>query len=43
MSHAKLCLFLCSLDNFLLKNAIVFFFGNKISNGAHLKNGLFFT
>ena len=31
MSHAKLCLFLCSLDNFLLKNGIVFFLRNQIS------------
>ena len=29
--HAKLGLFLCSLDNLLQKNVIVFFFGNQIS------------
>ena len=27
----KIVSFLCSLDNFLLENAIVFFFGNQIS------------
>ena len=27
----KIVSFLCSLDNFLLKNVIVFFFGNQIS------------
>ena len=27
----KIVSFLCSLDNFLLKNVIVFFFGNKVS------------
>ena len=27
----KIVSFLCSLDNFLLKNAVVFFFGNQIS------------
>ena len=30
-SHVKLLSFLYSLDNFLLKNVIVFFFGNQIS------------
>ena len=36
------CVFLCSLDHFLLKNVIVFFFfGIKFQNGAHLKKGLF--
>ena len=34
---------LCSLDNLLKKHVIVFFFGNQISNGAHLKKGLFLT
>ena len=40
MSHAKLCLFLCSLDNFLLKNV---FFKIKFQNGALLKKELFLT
>ena len=31
------CVFLCSLDKFLLKNVIVFFFDIKFQNGAHLK------
>ena len=31
LPHAKLGLFLCSLDNLLQKNVIVFFFGNQIS------------
>ena len=35
--------FLCSLDNLLLKNVIVFFLKIKFQNGAHLKNGLFLT
>ena len=35
--------FLCSLDNLLQKNVIVFLFGNQISNGAHWKKGLFLT
>ena len=39
----KIGSFLCSLDNLLQKNEIVFFFGNQISNGTHLKKGLFFT
>ena len=39
----KIGSFLCSLDNLLQKNIIVFFFGNQISNSAHLKKGLFFT
>ena len=30
LSHAKLGLVLCSLDNLLQKNVIVFFFGNQI-------------
>ena len=29
--HMQNCVFLCSLDNFILKNVIVFFFGNQIS------------
>ena len=45
MPHSKLGLFLCSLDNLLQKNVIVFFFGGEIKfqNGAHLKIGLFLT
>ena len=39
----KIGSFLCSLDKLLQKNVIVFFFGNHISNGAHLKKGLFLT
>ena len=35
--------FLCTLDNFLLKKEIVFFFGNKFQNGALLKKELFLT
>ena len=31
LSHAKLGLFLCSLDNLFQKNVIVLFFGNQIS------------
>ena len=31
LPHAKLGLFLCSLDNLLQKNVIVLFFGNQIS------------
>ena len=31
LSHTKLGLFLCSLDNLLQQNIIVFFFGNQIS------------
>ena len=35
--------FLCSLDNLLQKNVIVFFLEIKFQNGAHLKKGLFLT
>ena len=41
MSHAKLGIFLCSLDNLLQKNVVVFFFDIKFQNGAHLKKGYF--
>ena len=41
MSHAKLGLFLCSLDNLVQKNVIVFFLKIKFQDGAHLKKGLF--
>ena len=41
LSHAILSFF-CSLDNFLLKNVIVFFLKIKFQNGPHLKqNGYF--
>ena len=39
----KIVLFLCSLDNFLLKNAIVFFLEIKFQNGVHLNKGLIFN
>ena len=39
----KIGSFLCSLDNLLLKNVIVFFLKIKFQNGAHLKKGLFLT
>ena len=38
----KIGSFLCSLDNLLQKNVIVFFFLEiKFQNGAHLKKGYF--
>ena len=42
---SKIGSFLCSLDNLLQKNVIVFSFGKliKFQNSAHLKNGLFLT
>ena len=43
VATCKIGSFLCSLDNLLQKNVIVLFFGNQISNGAHLKKGLFLT
>ena len=39
----KIGSFLCSLDNLLQKNIIVFFLETKFQNGAHLKKGLFLT
>ena len=39
----KIGSFLCSLDNLLQKNVIVFFFEIKFQNCAHLKKGLFLT
>ena len=39
----KIVSFLCSLDNFLLKNVIIFFLEIKFQNGVHLKKGLFLT
>ena len=41
---SKIGSFLCSLDNLLQKNVIVFFFGNQISKwGPFRKKGLFLT
>ena len=39
----KIGSFLCSLDNLLQKNVIVFFLEIKFQNGAHLQKGLFLT
>ena len=39
----KIGSFLCSSDNLLQKNVIVFFLEIKFQNGTHLKTGLFFT
>ena len=39
----KIVSFLCSFDNFLLKNVIVFFFGNQISKWCSEKKRLFLT
>ena len=39
----KIGSFLCSLDNLLQKNVIVFFFGNQISKWRSFKKGLFLT
>ena len=38
----KIVSFLCSIDNFLLKNAIVFFFGNQISKWPSFEKGVIF-
>ena len=44
VATCKIGSFLCSLDNLLQKNVIVFFFGNQFfKNGAHLRKGLFLT
>ena len=43
VATCKIGSFLCSLDMLLQKNVIVLFFGNQISNGAHLKKGLLLT
>ena len=37
------CVFLPIIDNFLLKNVIVFFLKIKFQNGTPLKKGLFLT
>ena len=39
----KIGSFLCSLDNLLQKNVIVFFFGNQISKWRLFEKGLFLT
>ena len=42
--HMQNWSFLCSLDNLLQKNVLLFPFGEiKFQNGAHLKKGLFLT
>ena len=42
VATCKIVSFLCSLDNLLQKNVIVFFFLEiKFQNGAHLKKGYF--
>ena len=38
----KIVSFLCSLDNFLLKNVIVFIFGNQILNWRSFEKGAIF-
>ena len=43
VATCKIGSFLCSLDNLLQKNVIVFFLEIKFQNGAHLKKGLFLT
>ena len=34
--------FLCSLDNFLLKNVVIFLFGNQISKRRSFEKGAIF-
>ena len=43
VATCKIGSFLCSLDNLLQKNVIVFFLEIKCQNGAHLKKGLLLT
>ena len=43
VATCKIGSFLCSLDRLLQKNVIVLFFGNQISNGAHLKKRAILT
>ena len=43
VATCKIGSFLCSLDNLLQKNVMVFFFGIIFQKGAHLKKGLFLT
>ena len=41
VATCKIESFLCSLDNLLQKNAIVFFFGNQISKWRSWKRAIF--
>ena len=43
VATCKIGSFLCSLDNLLQKNVIVFFFGNQISKWSSFEKGLFLT
>ena len=43
VATCKIGPFLCSLDNLLQKNVIVFFFGNQISKWRSFEKGLFLT
>ena len=43
VATCKIGSFLCSLNNLLQKNVIVFFFGNQISKWRSFKKGLFLT
>ena len=43
VATCKIGSFLCSLDNLLLKNVIVFFFGNQISKWRSMEKRLFLT
>ena len=43
VATCKIGSFLCSLDNLLQKNVIVFCLEIKFQNGAHLRKGLFLT
>ena len=43
IATCKIVSFLLSLDNFLLKKVISFFFGNQISKWRSLEKGLFLT
>ena len=43
VATCKIGSFLCSLDNLLQKNVIVFFFGNQISKWRSFEKGLFLT
>ena len=43
VATCKIGFFLCSLDNWLQKNVIIFFLEIRFQNGAHLKKGLFLT
>ena len=43
VATCKIGSFLCSLDNLLQKNVIVFFFGNQTSKWRSFEKGLFLT